>query len=67
MTVMTRPEVKTVTGGKYWEQTYETFRLKAYLPDNDIDSQVNNYTFRAPYLLIFEENEMSIVDAVSFA
>ena len=67
MTVMTRPEVKSISGGKYWEQTYENFYLKAYLPDNDIDSQVNNYTFRAPFMLIFEEERMSIESAVSFA
>ena len=67
MTVMTRPEVKTITGGKYWEQTYETFSLKTYLPDNDIDGQVNNYTFRAPLLLVFEENKQSSDDAVAFA
>ena len=67
MTVMTRPEVKTIPGGKYWEQTYENFFLKSYLPDNDIEGQVNNYTFRAPFLLVFEENRMTMDDAVSFA
>ena len=45
MSVMTRPEVKKIPGGKYWEQAYENFTLKSYVPDNDIESQVNNYTF----------------------
>ena len=67
MSVMTRPEVKEITGGKYWEQVYDNFSLKAYIPDNTIESQVNNYTFRAPLLLVFEENKMSIDEAVSFA
>ena len=60
MSVMTRPEVKKIPGGKCWEQTYENFYLKSYLPDNNIEGQVNNYTFRAPFLLVFEENKMSI-------
>ena len=67
MSVMTRPEVKEISGGKYWEQVYNNFSLKAYIPDNTIESQVNNYTFRAPLLLVFEENKMSIDEAVSFA
>ena len=63
----TRPEVKKITGGKYWENTFERFYLKAYIPDTDVNGAVNDYTFRAPLLLVFEENRMSIDDAVSFA
>ena len=60
MSVMTRPEVKTISGGKYWEHTYDNFHLKTYVPDNNIEGQVNNYTFRAPLLLVFEENKTGI-------
>ncbi|MCR5179036.1 MAG: hypothetical protein K6C95_08660 [Lachnospiraceae bacterium] len=67
MSLMTRPEVKTVAGGKCWEASYTNFYLKAYVPDNDIEGQVNNYGFRAPFLLIFEEERMSMEDAVRFA
>ena len=68
MAMMERPEVKEFAdGGKYWEHDFEKFYLKCYLPKTDIDGQVNNYTFRAPLLLVFEENRGSMDDAVKFA
>ena len=68
MAMMERPVIgKLADGGKYWENTFEQFYLKAYLPATEIDGQVNNYTFRAPLLLVFEENRQSMEDAISFA
>lgn len=68
MALMTRPEVIRLAGGdKYWEQTYDKFYLKAFVPATDIDGQVNNYTFRAPLLLVFEESKMSMDEAIAFA
>ena len=55
MAMMERPEVKAVNGGKTWEHCYEQFSLKTYVPDNELDGQTNNYGFRAPLLLVFEE------------
>ncbi len=67
MGLMTRPEVKKIDTGKCFEHEYDNFYLKAYLPDNDIDGQVNNYCFKAPLLLIFEENRMSLDEAIAYS
>ena len=68
MAMMERPVVSTMAdGGKYWENTYEKFYLKAYIPATEIDGQVNNYGFRAPLLLVFEENRQSMEEAIAFA
>ncbi|MCR4740755.1 MAG: hypothetical protein K5886_10920 [Lachnospiraceae bacterium] len=67
MGLMIRPEVKKISTGKTWEHEYENFFLKAYIPDNNLEGQVNNYCFKAPLLLVFEENRLNMDEAVSFA
>ena len=68
MAVMEKPLVKALSnGGKCWQQAYDRFRVKVYVPATNIDGRVHNYGFRAPLLLIFEEKEMTMDEAVTFA
>ncbi len=67
MAMKERPQVREITGGKCWEHEFEKFFLKVYLPDNDIDGQTNNYGFRAPLLLVFEEEKQDMDAAAAFA
>ncbi len=67
MAMKERPEGRAAEGGKCWEHTFEKFALKVYVPDNDLDGQTNNYGFRAPLLLVFEENQQDMDAAVRFA
>ena len=67
MPMMERPAVNDVNGGKYWENEFSDFYMKVFVPDNDIDGQTNNYTFRMPLLLVFEEEKMDREAEVAFA
>ena len=67
MAMAERPLVRECNGGKCWEHTFDSFYLKVYVPSNDLDGQTNNYGFRAPLLLVFEENKLDMDAAVAFA
>lgn len=68
MAMMTRPAVEVFSdGGKFWEYEFKDFFLKTYIPATKIDGEVNNYGFRAPLLLVFEETKKSKEEAIAFA
>ena len=62
------PEIKTLEqGGVIWETEFPLFRIKVYVPEHAHITEIVNFGFMAPYLLIFEENENSVEEAVDFA
>lgn len=68
MSFMDKPAVTALAdGGKYWEHSYDSFFLKVYVPATPIDGTVVNWGFKAPLLMVFEENRMNINDAIKFA
>ena len=68
MAIITRPEVHTLTdGGKTWEIACEKFVVKGYIPANDLNGAINNYSFMAPTLIVLEENKQTMEEAVRFA
>ena len=67
MPMMERPAVRDCDGGRCWENEFPTFLMKVFVPENDLDGQTNNYGFRAPLLLVFEEEKQDLDSAVSFA
>ena len=60
MPMMERPDVIEISGGKCWEHEFPSFLMKVFVPDNDLDGQTNNYGFRAPLLLVFEEEKQDM-------
>ena len=67
MAMKERPTVRAIPGGKCWEHRFDQFDLKVFVPDNELDGQINNYGFRAPLLLVFEEEKQDMDAAVRFA
>ena len=54
----TMPQVKNFAdGSNYWEQSFDTFSAKVYLPTCELPTDIINYGFMTPYLLVFEETE----------
>ncbi|MCQ2497687.1 MAG: hypothetical protein MJ133_01765 [Lachnospiraceae bacterium] len=68
MGINEKPNVYTLAdGSKAFEHTYENFEVKGYVPKNNLKGNINNYGFKAPLLVVLEENKLSIEDAAKFA
>ena len=62
------PEVASFSdGSKHWEHTYEKFFATVYIPVSAPISDIVNFGFRAPYLLVFSENKLSPEEAKAYA
>ena len=64
----TIPEVTRLPGGEVcWQHTFDRFRVKVFVPKGHELSDLINFGFLAPYLLVFEEAEMTLAEAAVFA
>ena len=61
------PEVTRNENGAFWKNTYEKFEALVYVPKTELQGDILNYGFNAPYLLIFAEKPLNQEEAVSFA
>lgn len=62
------PQITTLPdGSKCWAHTFDSFKVKVFVPQGNPLADIVNFGFMAPYLLIFEEAEMTMEQAVSFA
>lgn len=54
-------------GSKIWNHTFDTFKVKVYVPTTDLPEKTINYGFDAPYLLVFEDIELDNDEAKQYA
>ena len=62
------PKIRMLdNGAKLWQHRFERFRVKVYAPKGHPLADIINFSFNAPYLLIFEERESTCEEAAAFA
>ena len=62
------PEVKVFhDGSKVWEAEMDQFSVVTYLPKSELPSDIVNFGFRAPYLMVLPEKRLSGEEAKAFA
>ena len=62
------PQVQQLANGaKLWQHRFDSFRVKVYVPQGHPLADIVNFGFNAPYLLVFEEQEMTAAEAVAYA
>ncbi len=62
------PQMTALPGGEVcWSHSFDRFRVKVFVPKGHELSDLINFGFLAPYLLVLEEREMTMEEAVSFA
>ena len=55
-------------GGKSWtSEEFKNFTVKVYVPPCDLPTDIINYGFEAPYLLVFEETKRTAAEAAAWA
>lgn len=64
---MEKPQIIKVDGGKAWEYTFDGFFAKAFVPECELPTDIVNFGFQTPYLMVFEEKQQCIAEAVAYA
>lgn len=63
-----KPEVRLFQDNtKIWSHTFDSFKAKVYVPLTNLPEKIMNYGYEAPYLLVFEEEEMDEDAAKKYA
>lgn len=61
------PVVKKLDDGSFWQKKYKSFEVSVYAPYANMNGDILNYGFIAPYLVVFAENKMSQEEMVNFS
>ena len=61
------PEVTKTENGVFWKNTYEKFEAQVYVPKSELQGDILNYGFIAPYLLVFADKPLQQDEAIAFA
>ena len=69
MGISVLPRVRSLSdGSKYWTHVFERFEVKVLVPEGGHPlSDLINFGFMAPYLLVFEENNLSMDEEIAYA
>ncbi len=67
MGMKTFPEIVTLGSAHAWQHAFDSFRVKVIVPEPQPLADIVNFGFNAPYLLVFEEQEMSLEEAAAYA
>ncbi len=54
-------------GGKFWVYIFDDYKVKTYVPREETISDIVNYGYITPYLLVFMEEDMDMMDCIRFA
>ena len=54
------PEITKTERGSFWKNTYKTFEALVYVPVTKLNDNELNYGFIAPYILVFNEKNLTI-------
>lgn len=68
MAIQTKPEVRTINQtDKIWNQDFETFGAKVYVPQPGVPGDIVNFGYSAPYFVVLTDSQLSDEQALSYA